>query len=65
MTPGFGGLFYDSTIILSAEIYGICEVWNSEGAIHADYLPHVVRINAQFYNSFNCNDVHHVIQKKT
>jgi histone-lysine N-methyltransferase SETMAR len=39
-------------------------VWNSEGVIHIDFLPHGVTINAQYYSNFHCNDVHQAIQKK-
>jgi hypothetical protein len=31
---------------------------DSEGLIHADFLPHGVRIKAQYYGNFLHNDVH-------
>jgi hypothetical protein len=38
--------------------------WDSEGVIYVDFLPHGVKINAQYYSNLFCNDVHQVNQKK-
>jgi transposase len=37
---------------------------DSEGVIHADFLPHGITISAQYYNNLLHNDVHYAIRKK-
>jgi hypothetical protein len=39
--------------------------WDSKGAIHTDFLPYGVTINAQYYNNLLHNDVHQVIWWKS
>jgi hypothetical protein len=38
--------------------------WVSEGAIHIDFRPHSITINAQHYSDLLCNNVHEAIRKK-
>jgi hypothetical protein len=38
--------------------------WDSERVIHVGFLPHGIKINAQYYYNLLCNDVHQAIRKR-